>query len=86
MPAAAAAAATKPVSASAQRPPTAYHLPLLAPESNKNLLSLLRLIIIFTISGAAISSRLFAVVRHESIIHEFDPWCKSSFLQCACGL
>ncbi len=26
------------------------------------------------IAGAAISSRLFAVVRHESIIHEFDPW------------
>ncbi|KAN0063760.1 oligosaccharyl transferase stt3 subunit [Thecaphora frezii] len=53
---------------------TAFHLPTLSTESNKNLLSLLRLIIIFLIAGAAISSRLFAVVRHESIIHEFDPW------------
>ncbi|SNX87384.1 probable oligosaccharyltransferase [Melanopsichium pennsylvanicum] len=53
---------------------TAYRLPTLSPEANKNVLSLLRLIIIFLIAGAAISSRLFAVVRHESIIHEFDPW------------
>ncbi|SOV01843.1 probable oligosaccharyltransferase [Ustilago sp. UG-2017a] len=53
---------------------TAYRLPTLSPESNKNVLSLLRLIIIFLIAGAAVSSRLFAVIRHESIIHEFDPW------------
>ncbi|EPQ27133.1 uncharacterized protein PFL1_05414 [Pseudozyma flocculosa PF-1] len=63
-------------SSAAARPgvSTAYHLPTLSPESNKNLLSLLRLIIIFLIAGAAVSSRLFAVIRHESIIHEFDPW------------
>ncbi|GAC75417.1 oligosaccharyltransferase, STT3 subunit [Moesziomyces antarcticus T-34] len=53
---------------------SAYRLPTLSSEANKNVLSLLRLIIIFLIAGAAISSRLFAVVRHESIIHEFDPW------------
>ena len=26
------------------------------------------------ISAAAIGSRLFAVIRFESVIHEFDPW------------
>lgn len=35
---------------------------------------LLRVIIFIAIAGAAISSRLFAVIRFESIIHEFDPW------------
>ncbi|PWZ03604.1 putative oligosaccharyltransferase [Testicularia cyperi] len=53
---------------------TAYRLPTLSAEANANILSLLRLIIILLIAGAAVSSRLFAVVRHESIIHEFDPW------------
>ncbi|EHA53918.1 oligosaccharyl transferase stt3 subunit [Pyricularia oryzae] len=36
--------------------------------------TLLRVIILFLIAGAAISSRLFSVIRFESIIHEFDPW------------
>ncbi|CCE72757.1 Piso0_000351 [Millerozyma farinosa CBS 7064] len=36
--------------------------------------SLLRVIIFISIAGAAISSRLFSVIRYESIIHEFDPW------------
>ncbi|KAG7665496.1 STT3 [[Candida] subhashii] len=36
--------------------------------------SLLRVIIFISIAGAAISSRLFSVIRFESIIHEFDPW------------
>ncbi|KAM9936329.1 hypothetical protein OXX80_004115 [Metschnikowia pulcherrima] len=35
---------------------------------------LLRTIIFLAIAGAAISSRLFSVIRFESIIHEFDPW------------
>lgn len=35
---------------------------------------LLRAIIFILIAGAAISSRLFSVIRFESIIHEFDPW------------
>ncbi|AET37662.1 dolichyl-diphosphooligosaccharide--protein glycosyltransferase subunit STT3 Ecym_1435 [Eremothecium cymbalariae DBVPG len=35
---------------------------------------LFKTIIIISIFGAAISSRLFSVIRFESIIHEFDPW------------
>ncbi|CAN3376736.1 hypothetical protein DIURU_001520 [Diutina rugosa] len=35
---------------------------------------LLRAIIFISIAGAAVSSRLFSVIRFESIIHEFDPW------------
>lgn len=35
---------------------------------------LLQVIIFISIAGAAISSRLFSVIRFESIIHEFDPW------------
>lgn len=34
----------------------------------------LEAIIFICIFGAAISSRLFSVIRFESIIHEFDPW------------
>jgi dolichyl-diphosphooligosaccharide--protein glycosyltransferase len=36
--------------------------------------SLLRVVILCLIAGAAVSSRLFSVIRFESIIHEFDPW------------
>ncbi|KAI5954139.1 STT3 [Candida margitis] len=36
--------------------------------------TLLKVIILISIAGAAISSRLFSVIRFESIIHEFDPW------------
>ncbi|KAH8810347.1 oligosaccharyl transferase STT3 subunit [Flagelloscypha sp. PMI_526] len=39
-----------------------------------NTASLLRIIALALISGAAIASRLFAVINFESIIHEFDPW------------
>lgn len=35
---------------------------------------LLQVIIFISIAGAAITSRLFSVIRFESIIHEFDPW------------
>lgn len=35
---------------------------------------LLKVIIFISVAGAAISSRLFSVIRFESIIHEFDPW------------
>ncbi|KAH3668313.1 hypothetical protein OGAPHI_002067 [Ogataea philodendri] len=39
------------------------------------LTKLLLLTLIFvSISFAAVSSRLFSVIRFESIIHEFDPW------------
>ncbi|KAE9983297.1 oligosaccharyl transferase stt3 subunit [Venturia inaequalis] len=43
-------------------------------DAAKNTRTLLRAIILLTIAGAAISSRLFSVIRFESIIHEFDPW------------
>lgn len=35
---------------------------------------LLTFAILFLACLAAFSSRLFAVIRFESIIHEFDPW------------
>ncbi|KAF1817581.1 oligosaccharyl transferase subunit Stt3 [Eremomyces bilateralis CBS 781.70] len=43
-------------------------------QSGHNTRSLLRVVILLCIAGAAISSRLFSVIRFESIIHEFDPW------------
>ncbi|KAI1399955.1 glycosyltransferase family 66 protein [Hypoxylon fuscum] len=41
---------------------------------NQNTKTLLRVIILCFIAGAAVASRLFSVIRFESIIHEFDPW------------
>ncbi|KAK7207008.1 oligosaccharyl transferase stt3 subunit [Myxozyma melibiosi] len=49
-------------------------LPTSLPPAAANALPLLRTLTLFTIAGAAIASRLFSVVRFESIIHEFDPW------------
>ncbi|KAF2716573.1 glycosyltransferase family 66 protein [Polychaeton citri CBS 116435] len=43
-------------------------------ESGRNTRGLLRLLILCTIAAAAVASRLFSVIRFESIIHEFDPW------------
>ncbi|KAI1790268.1 oligosaccharyl transferase STT3 subunit [Ganoderma leucocontextum] len=55
--------------------PLAYSLPSnLSPATVTNTSSLLRIVALALISGAAIASRLFAVVNFESIIHEFDPW------------
>uniref|UniRef100_A0A8C4WY65 dolichyl-diphosphooligosaccharide--protein glycotransferase n=1 Tax=Eptatretus burgeri TaxID=7764 RepID=A0A8C4WY65_EPTBU len=45
--------------------------PVLRPAG---LQSLLTFTILFLASLAGFSSRLFAVIRFESIIHEFDPW------------
>jgi len=54
---------------------TAYPIPSdLSPTTVKNTASLLRIVALSLISGAAIASRLFAVINFESIIHEFDPW------------
>ncbi|KIM39622.1 glycosyltransferase family 66 protein [Hebeloma cylindrosporum] len=54
---------------------TAYPLPTdISPSTVKNTASLLRIVALSLISGAAIASRLFAVINFESIIHEFDPW------------
>ncbi|ROV87747.1 hypothetical protein VSDG_09717 [Cytospora chrysosperma] len=40
----------------------------------QNSRALLRVVILVLIAGAAVASRLFSVIRFESIIHEFDPW------------
>lgn len=40
----------------------------------QNIKILLKILILVSISAAGISSRLFSVIRFESIIHEFDPW------------
>jgi hypothetical protein len=54
-------------------------------QTSDNIQALLKVLILATIAGAAISSRLFSVIRYsppssstnfsfESIIHEFDPY------------
>ncbi|KAI4134410.1 MAG: hypothetical protein LQ347_001552 [Umbilicaria vellea] len=48
--------------------------PFLKGNTSRNTRGLLRLIILCTIAAAAVASRLFSVIRFESIIHEFDPW------------
>ncbi|MCJ1339184.1 oligosaccharyl transferase stt3 subunit [Bachmanniomyces sp. S44760] len=48
--------------------------PFLKGNTGRNTRGLLRLIILCTVAAAAVSSRLFSVIRFESIIHEFDPW------------
>jgi len=51
--------------------PTAYPVPSnVAPATVANTASLIRIVALALISGAAIASRLFAVVNFESIIHE----------------
>ena len=52
----------------------AYSIPRVSKTTLVNTSALLRFTILTVISAAAIDSRLFAVIRHESIIHEFDPW------------
>jgi hypothetical protein len=47
-----------------------YSLPKLSKPAYGNTSALLRFLILATISAAAVASRLFAVIRHESIIHE----------------
>ncbi|KAI1755074.1 glycosyltransferase family 66 protein [Xylaria castorea] len=41
---------------------------------NQNTKTLLKVLILGIIAAAAVASRLFSVIRFESIIHEFDPW------------
>ncbi|KAH6915738.1 oligosaccharyl transferase STT3 subunit [Coprinopsis sp. MPI-PUGE-AT-0042] len=56
-------------------PTVAYSLPSdLSQSTVKNSASLLRIVALTLISGAAIASRLFSVINFESVIHEFDPW------------
>ena len=57
---------------------TAYPLPTnFSPATVNNTASLLRIVALALISGAAIASRLFAVINFESIIHEL---CVNSFI------
>ncbi|KAI9782096.1 MAG: oligosaccharyl transferase stt3 subunit [Geoglossum umbratile] len=48
--------------------------PFLQGTTGRNTRGLLRVVILCTIAAAAVASRLFSVIRFESIIHEFDPW------------
>ncbi|KLJ06617.1 dolichyl-diphosphooligosaccharide-protein glycosyltransferase [Blastomyces silverae] len=48
--------------------------PVLKGAASSNSRGLLRVTILVLIAAAAVSSRLFSVIRFESIIHEFDPW------------
>jgi dolichyl-diphosphooligosaccharide--protein glycosyltransferase len=58
-------------SESVKRSGLAYPLPKgISAETINNTESLLRFVILALISGAAIASRLFAVIRFESVIHE----------------
>ncbi|KAI1814609.1 glycosyltransferase family 66 protein [Poronia punctata] len=41
---------------------------------NQSTKTLLKVIILALIAATAVASRLFSVIRFESIIHEFDPW------------
>lgn len=51
--------------------PTAYPLPSnVSPATVANTASFIRIVTLALISGAAIASRLFAVINFESIIHE----------------
>ncbi|PHH54034.1 Dolichyl-diphosphooligosaccharide--protein glycosyltransferase subunit stt3 [Ceratocystis fimbriata CBS 114723] len=57
--------------------PAAKAVPLLSGSKvqvDNNQKWLLRVVILALVFGAAVSSRLFSVIRFESIIHEFDPW------------
>ncbi|OJD24702.1 hypothetical protein ACJ73_03932 [Blastomyces percursus] len=53
---------------------TAAIEPVLKGVASSNSRGLLRVTILVLIAAAAVSSRLFSVIRFESIIHEFDPW------------
>ncbi|KAL1990278.1 hypothetical protein VTN49DRAFT_6117 [Thermomyces lanuginosus] len=48
--------------------------PFLKGQTGRSTRWLLRVVILCTIAAAAVASRLFSVIRFESIIHEFDPW------------
>ena len=59
---------------------TVYPLPSnVSPAVVKNTVSLLRIVALALISGAAIASRLFAVVNFESIIHELYVFCSNKY-------
>ena len=43
-------------------------------SASEGITSLLTIVVLALACLAAFCSRLFAVIRFESIIHEFDPW------------
>lgn len=51
--------------------------------SGRNTRGLLRVIILCLIAGAAVASRLFSVIRFESIIHECED---ANWMLAGCGL
>lgn len=62
-----------PLQVGAPVPPKRFAYPIpshLSPSTINNTESLLRFVILALICGAAIGSRLFAVIRFESVIHE----------------
>lgn len=62
---------TKAASAPSTKQRLAYPVPdYISPATINNTQSLLRFVILGLISAAAIGSRLFAVIRFESVIHE----------------
>lgn len=59
---------------------TAYFVPSnLSTATVANTSSLLRIVALALISGAAIASRLFAVINFESVIHELYVFYHGSF-------
>ncbi|KAK4051175.1 oligosaccharyl transferase stt3 subunit [Microbotryomycetes sp. JL201] len=52
----------------------AYPPPQYSAQTSETTKSFLRTVILILIAATAMASREFAVVRFESIIHEFDPW------------
>ncbi|KAK4048360.1 oligosaccharyl transferase stt3 subunit [Microbotryomycetes sp. JL221] len=52
----------------------AYPPPQISAQASETTKSFLRTVILILIAATAVASREFAVVRFESIIHEFDPW------------
>ncbi|CAG8463541.1 92_t:CDS:2 [Diversispora eburnea] len=40
----------------------------------QNISALLKVVILGLIAAVALASRLFSIIRFESVIHEFDPW------------
>ena len=52
----------------------AYQKPVISDHYVRGAQSLLVFLVLGLACVAAFSSRLFAVIRFESIIHEFDPW------------
>ncbi|OAX79161.1 hypothetical protein ACJ72_06518, partial [Emergomyces africanus] len=53
---------------------TAAIEPVVKGATSSSTRGLLRVTILVLIATAAVASRLFSVIRFESIIHEFDPW------------